>query len=42
MDTAAGVGRAGAAGDESDSGTAGHLAVGIGHIGHSAFLAAHH
>ena len=40
MDSGAGVGRARAAGDESDAGAAGHLAVGIGHVGDSAFLPA--
>ena len=37
---AAGVGRARAAGDEGDAGAAGHLAVGVGHVGDPAFLAA--
>ena len=40
MDPAAGVGRAGAAGDEGDAGTPGHLAVGVGHVGDPAFLPA--
>ena len=41
MDPAAGVGRAGPAGDEGDSRPPGHLAVGVGHIGDPAFLPAH-
>ena len=40
MDADAGVGRAGAAGDEGDARAAGHLAVGVGHVGDPAFLAA--
>src|SRR5262249_32287005 len=40
MDPAAGVGRAGAAGDEGYAGTPGHLAVGVGHVGDPALLAA--
>ncbi len=40
MDSGGGVGRAGAAGDEGDARAAGHLAVGIGHVGDSAFLPA--
>ena len=40
MDAAAGVGRAGAAGDEGDARAAGHLAVGVGHVGDAAFLPA--
>ena len=36
----AGVGRAGAAGDEGDARAAGHLAVGVGHVGDPAFLPA--
>ena len=40
MDPAAGVGRSGAAGDEGDARAAGHLAVGVGHVGDSAFLPA--
>ena len=42
MDTRRCVGGAGTAGDEGDTGPAGHLAVGIGHIGDAAFLPAHH
>ena len=37
---AAGVGRAGTAGDEGDARAAGHLAVGVGHVGDAAFLPA--
>ena len=40
VDAGAGVGRAGSAGDEGDAWTAGHLAVGVGHIGDPAFLPA--
>src|SRR4051812_43930831 len=40
MDPAAGVGRAGAAGDEGDAWATGHLAVGIGHISDPALLPA--
>ena len=40
MDSAAGVGRAGAAGDEGDARPPGHLAVGVGHVGDPAFLPA--
>ena len=40
MDARAGVGRAGAAGYEGDAGAAGHLAVGVGHVGNPAFLPA--
>ena len=40
VDAGAGVGRAGSAGDEGDAGLAGHLAVGVGHIGDPAFLPA--
>ena len=40
MDAGAGVGRAGAAGDEGDARAAGHLAVGVGHVGDAAFLPA--
>ena len=40
MDPGAGVGRAGAAGDEGDAGAPGHLAVGIGHVGDPALLPA--
>ena len=40
MDPAAGVGRARAAGDEGDARAAGHLAVGVGHVGDPAFLPA--
>ena len=40
MDAGAGVGRAGAAGDEGDARAAGHLAVGVGHVGDPAFLPA--
>ncbi len=40
MHARAGVGRARAAGDEGDSGAAGHLAVGIGHIADTALLPA--
>ena len=35
------VGRAGAAGHHADAGFAGQLAVGVGHHGRAAFLAAH-
>ena len=38
----AGVGGAGSARDEADAGLAGHLAVGFGHDGGAAFLAADH
>ena len=40
MDSAAGIGRTGPAGDEGDSRAAGHLAVGVGHVGDPAFLPA--
>ena len=40
VDAGAGVGRAGAAGDEGDAGAARHLAVGVGHVGDPAFLPA--
>ena len=40
MDSGAGVGRAGPAGDEGDAGPPGHLAVGVGHVGDPAFLPA--
>ena len=40
MDAPRRIGRAGAAGDEGDARLAGHLAVGVGHIADSAFLAA--
>ena len=33
MDADAGMGGAGAAGDETDAGTAGQLAIGLGHVG---------
>ena len=38
----AGVGGAGAAGDEADAGLAGEFAVRLGHVGGAAFLAADH
>ena len=40
MDADRRVGRARPAGDERDAGFAGHLAVGLGHVCHAAFLAA--
>jgi hypothetical protein len=40
VDAGTGIGRAGAAGDEGNSGLAAHLAVGVGHITDPAFLAA--
>ena len=40
MHAAAGIGGAGAARDEGDSGPAGHLAVGIGHIADPALVPA--
>ena len=40
MDSAARIGRTGPAGDEGDSRAAGHLAVGVGHVGDPAFLPA--
>ncbi len=36
------IGRAWAARYESDAWSPGHLAVGVGHVGHSAFLSAYH
>ena len=41
MDAGAGIGRAGAARDEGDARAPGHLAVGVGHVGDAALLAAH-
>ena len=38
----AGIGRAWATGDKADTRFAGELAVGLGHLGGSAFLSAHH
>ena len=38
MDPGGGIGRAGAAGNERHAGPPGHLAIGVGHIGHSALL----
>ena len=40
MDSGAGVGRAGPAGDEGDARPPGHLAVGVGHVGDPALLPA--
>ena len=40
VDPGAGVGRAGAAGDEGDARPPGHLAVGVGHVGDPALLPA--
>jgi hypothetical protein len=40
VDSDGGVGRAGPASDEGDAGPAGHLAVGLGHVGDAAFLTA--
>jgi len=42
VDADRGVGRAGAARDEADAGAAGQLAIGFGHVGGAAFLAADH
>ena len=42
VDSGGGVGGARAAGDEGDAGAAGQLAVGLGHVGDAAFLAADH
>ena len=40
MDAGGRVGRARTARDKSDAGAPGHLAVGVGHVGDPAFLAA--
>ena len=40
VEARAGVGGAGAARDEADAGPAGELAIGLGHHGGAAFLAA--
>ena len=42
VDAVAGIGRAGAAGDEADAGPAGQLAIGLGHHRGAAFGAADH
>ena len=42
MDAGTCIGRAGTAGHHADTGPAGELAIGIGHHGRAAFLAAHH
>ncbi len=42
MDARGRIGRAGATGDESNAGAAGHLPVRVGHVSDAAFLPAHH